>query len=47
MPAITVKPLTPPAGSAIDFGAVITDVDLECHRLWPGFWLSAMPSTWF
>ncbi|CBF89386.1 TauD/TfdA family dioxygenase [Aspergillus nidulans FGSC A4] len=29
MPAITVKPLTPPAGSAIDFGAVITDVDLE------------------
>ncbi|KAL4973116.1 hypothetical protein BDW66DRAFT_142924 [Aspergillus desertorum] len=29
MPALTVEPLTAPAGSSIDFGAVIADADLE------------------
>ncbi|RDW70555.1 TauD/TfdA family dioxygenase [Aspergillus mulundensis] len=29
MPALTVEPLTPPAGSSIDFGAVIANADLE------------------
>lgn len=29
MPAPTVEPLTLPAGSDIDFGAVVTNADLE------------------
>ena len=29
MPGITVEKLAPPAGSDIDFGAVISNVDLE------------------